>query len=421
MSELTDRVRWAFPSVNRQIFLFFAYSALFHIGLLGIVDVVLNFYFVSLGHGPETIGILQSFPRMGGLLTGIPIGLLSNRLGAHRVLVYSTIGVAGSVLILIILPGLVFLAISRFLLGSFFGANQIVTSPFMMTLTKTEHHTQLFSYRNTVTMAAIAFGSFVGGFLPSLIVQLMPDLVAEGEASTSPNVYRAVLLAAILVILASASLFRWIAGPQITHKQSNPRFIGVPWRHLVILSLPMLFFGFTGGLTFPFLNLFFRTVFDLSDGSVGAVISLGWMGMGLVTLANPWLEQHLGRAYALGMTMSIAATAFLGLSIARSLIVAIPIFLIAISVRNTMQPIYQPMVMGVSLPDLRNTLSSVGLVIWNIGWFSATAVSGFWQKAYGFDFIMQVVAIGLFVTAASTVLIFGQRQPYQDNLKEDVA
>ena len=414
MPELTWSPRWSLPGVNRQIILFVAYSAVFHIGLFGIADVVLNFYFVSLGHGSETIGILQSLPRIGGLLTGIPIGLMANRIGAQRVLVYSTIGMAVSFMVLIILPGLFFLGLSRFLLGLFFGANQIVTSPFMMTLTEEKHQTHLFSYHNVITMASIAVGSLIGGFLPSWVVRVLPGNTIEDV--TSPGVYRVVLIIASIVILASVVVFRWVSDSKIAEEQSLFQGEAVPWRHLCLLSLPLLFFGFTGGLTFPFYNLFFRITFDLSDSTVGTILSLGWLGMGLVTLANPWVERHLGRAYALGATMSIAAVAFLGLSVAPSLLAAIPAFVVAISVRNTMQPIYQPMVMNVSAPELRNTLSSIGLVLWNIGWFAATAVSGFWQEAYGFDFIMQAVAIGLLITAATIVIIFSRQLPYQKEM-----
>ncbi len=39
---------------------FLLYGAIFHIGLFGIADVILNFYFVSLGYDTQTISALQS-------------------------------------------------------------------------------------------------------------------------------------------------------------------------------------------------------------------------------------------------------------------------------------------------------------------------------------------------------------------------
>ena len=80
--EVKKLARWLMPGFNRQVALFLLYSLIWHIGMFGIMDVVLNFYFVSLGYGSETIGLLQSLPRIGGLLTGVPVGLIVSDSGA---------------------------------------------------------------------------------------------------------------------------------------------------------------------------------------------------------------------------------------------------------------------------------------------------------------------------------------------------
>ncbi|PJF26280.1 MAG: hypothetical protein CUN53_08495 [Phototrophicales bacterium] len=82
---------------------------------------------------------------------------------------------------------------------------------------------------------------------------------------------------------------------------------------LVYVSLPMLTFGFSGGLTFPFYNLFFRTVFGLSDAAVGSILSLGWISMALIPLLSSTIEKHVGRVWTLGILMSFTAAAFVGL------------------------------------------------------------------------------------------------------------
>ena len=159
-------------------------------------------------------------------------------------------------------------------------------------------------------------------------------------------------------------------------------------------------------MTFPFYNLFFRTTFGIQDKTVGTILSIGWVGMAVVPLANPWWDRRFGRACALGITMSIAAVAFFGLSLAPTLVASVFCYVTAISFRNVMQPLFQPLIMDRLPANLHNIASSVGMVLWNIGWFTATAISGVWQSAHGFDFIMRVVAIGVFLNGASIVLIF---------------
>ena len=404
------------PGLTRDVTLYLIFSAVFHFGLMGIGDTVLNFYFVSLGYGSETIGLLQSLPRVGGFLLGLPGGLLANQIGARRIIIYATMCMAFTYGTLIIWPTLFMVGLSRFLLGFFFGIVQIAVNPLLVALSPTNYETHVFAYSNVVSMGAIAIGSVVGGFLPLMAAFVFPDVAKRSGdvAEQSTYVYQVTLAIGGLVIFFSVlTLLR------ISHKDTIPattigaELRGIPFKNLAGLSFPLLVFGFTGGLTFPFYNLFFRNSFDLSDQAVGAILSLGWLGMALVPLANPWWERNYGRVWGLGVTMTIAAIGFTGLSTAPTLAISIGFFIIAISFRNVMQPLFQPLIMGTLPPSLHNIASSIGLILWNIGWFSATAVSGVWQATYGFGFIMRVVAIGLIINAISIMLIYRNRSAFE--------
>jgi MFS family permease len=402
------------PGLNRQVALFMLYSLILHIGMFGILDVVLNFYFVSLGYKSDTIGVLQSLPRIGGLLTGLPVGLVANRIGTRRIILFSTALMAGSVVGLVIAPSLLWLGVSRFMIGFFYGAQQIANNPFMGRIVEKQHQTHLFAYHNVISMAGTAVGSLIGGVLPSIIVAVLAYVPPTSDlpAAQTPFAYgTSIIIASILVFLSVVPLF-WVHEPHGKPLNDNGAKwlqLDVPWGLLLKYVVPMLFFGFTGGLTFPFYNLFFRTTFNIPDATVGTVLSMGWIGMGLIPLVNPPLNVRFGGARAIGITMSVAAVAFFALSIAPVLTLATAAFVVAVSSRNTMQPLFQPLVMSHLPPELHNIASSIGMVVWNGGWFCATAVSGYWQQTYGFDFIMQVVAVGVMITGASVLLIFSQR------------
>lgn len=414
---LLRRSRDLLPGVNQQVAWFLVFQALLHVGLLGISDAILNFYFVSLGHGSETIGLLQSLPRLGGFLTSLPVGLLANRIGTRRVTLYSTAGIAVTYAMLIVWPSLGGLGTSRFLLGLFWGAVQIATTPLLISLSSREHETHAFAYLNLMSMGATAVGSLIGGVLPLAAVALFPEAtrVAGTVAEQSPFAYRvAIGVAGSTVLLSMVPLLKLAdtrAPAVLLDESAGGSAQRVPWRLLVWLSSPLLVFGFTGGLTFPFYNLFFRTTFDIPDKTVGTILSLGWVGMALVPLANPWWDGRFGRVWALFITMSVAAVAFLGLSIAPSLLLSIIAYVVAISFRNVMQPLYQPLIMDSLPPNLHNITSGIGMVFWNIGWFSATAISGFWQEHYGFDVIMRIVAAGVLLNGVMIVPLFRHRAP----------
>ncbi len=385
------------PGLNGRVLLFLCHSLLFHIALLGIADILLNFYLVSIAYDTATISLLQSLPRLSGFLIGLPIGLIANRVGNRRLIMLSTVGIALSVAVVALSQNLLVIAVSRFMWGACFGANQVVKPPFMVTLTDRSEHTAQFSYHNLVAMLAVAIGSALGGLLPLIASQALSIAgTAELGPEEMPLAYRLSILGAALLLLLSNAPILFLRGKVAdgagTARAGWGAWRQAPWRRLFRLTLPLFVFGISGGLTFPFFNLIFRELFGLADSAVGAVIGLGWLAMGLMPLFNPAMEARLGRAGALTALMFISALAFVGLSGSQRLAIAIVCYALAIGFRNTMQPLFQPLLMDSLDASLHNVASSMGLVMWNIGWFISTFCFGILQSAIGYRNIMLVVA-----------------------------
>ncbi len=219
---LAARRRWLqtgrIPGLNGQVLLFLCHSLLFHIALLGIADILLNFYLVSIGYDTATISLLQSLPRLSGFLVGLPIGLVANRVGNRRLIVLSTAGLALSVAATALTQSLLIIALSRFFWGACFGANQVVKSPFMVTLTHRSEHTAQFSWHNLVSMFSVAAGSAMGGALP-IVMSGALSIAAAGalRPEEMPLAYRAsILCAALALLLSVAPLLLLKRGPAPT-------------------------------------------------------------------------------------------------------------------------------------------------------------------------------------------------------------
>ncbi len=374
--------------------LFLCHSLLFHIALLGIADILLNFYLVSIGFDGQTIALLQSLPRLSGFLIGLPIGLFADRIGNRRLIMLSTAGIALSVAATALTTSLPLLALSRFAWGACFGANQVVKPPFMVTLTDRREHTAQFSWHNLVSMLAVALGSALGGLLPMLL---------GGAVHADASAYRrSILLAALILLLSALPMLPLDERGETAGRHGR---LGawrlLPWRRLLRLTFPLFVFGISGGLTFPFFNLFFRDVFGLGDGAVGVVIGLGWLVMGAVPLANPLWQAHLGRAGALFTLMLLSALAFIGLGLAQALALAVVFYALAIGARNTMQPLFQPLLLDSLAEAHHNLASSLGLALWNMGWFGATLGFGWLQLSLGYRGIMLLVAVFVLLNGLS--------------------
>lgn len=384
------------PGLNGQVLLFLCHSLLFHIALLGIADILLNFYLVSIGYDTANISLLQSLPRLSGFLIGLPIGLVANRVGNRRLILLSTAGIALSVAATALTQSLLVIALSRFFWGACFGANQVVKSPFMVTLTHRSEHTAQFSWHNLVSMFSVAAGSALGGLLP-IIMSGALSITAAGalRPEEMPLAYRASILCAALILLFSAMPLLLLKG-QATAEGRKRAILGfgrsVPWRRVLRLAFPLFVFGISGGWTFPFFNLIFRDLFGISDSAIGGVIGLGWLFMGLLPLLNPVWERRPGRAGALTALMIASAAAFVGFSLSQALWIAVIFYVMAIGIRNTMQPLFQPLLMASLDAEYHNIASSMGLALWNMGWFVSALTFGWLQAAVGTRVIMLLVA-----------------------------
>ena len=397
------------PGLNRQVLLFLSHSWLFHMGLLGMADILLNFYLVSVGYEAGAIGLFQALPRLSGFLIGLPVGLIANRIGNRRVIMISTCGLALCIASTVIAPTMFLIALSRFFWGAFFGAGQVVKPPFMVTLTPPSEHTAQFSYHNLVSMIAVAVGSALGGFIPSLVSQVFSIQTAE-----MPSAYQGAMLTAAFMVLLSALPLLFLSDNSAKNDApaKSKRMPAIPWLKILRLTFPLFIFGISGGLTFPFFNLFFRDQFGLADSAVGSVIGFGWFIMGVTPLLNPFWEARLGRAAALTGLMAVSSIAFVGLGMSHAVIAAIVFYALAIGLRNTMQPLFQPLLMD-SLPrPFHNIASSVGLALWNIGWFGATVSFGYLQFALGYRNIMLAVGFFVFLNGVSIYVIHAAKRSW---------
>lgn len=387
------------PGLNRQVLLFLCHSLLFHMGLLGIADILLNFYLVSIGYDSGDISLLQALPRLSGFLIGLPVGLAANRAGNRRVIIVSTCGIALCIAATALAPTLFLIALSRFFWGACFGAAQVVKPPFMVTLTPPGEHTAQFSYHNLVSMMAVAFGSALGGFIPALVSRVLSIKAASAAYQA------AILIAALAVLLSVLPLLRLSDHSAKSAAAASHRRQAIPWLKIFRLAFPLFVFGISGGLTFPFFNLFFRDEFGMADSAVGSVIGLGWLAMGIAPLLNPFWEARLGRAAALTGLMAVSAVAFVGLGLSRAIIAAVVFYALAIGLRNTMQPLFQPLLMGSLASPFHNIASSVGLALWNMGWFGATLCFGGLQSALGHSNIMLIAAFLVLLNGISIYAI----------------
>jgi predicted MFS family arabinose efflux permease len=254
-----------------------------------------------------------------------------------------------------------------------------------------------------------SLGGLVGGFMPSWIAFLFPALAvyADLPAAQTPFAYgTAIVIASVITGLAVIPILRLIVPVESVTAKSGVAGRGVPWRTLLPRGFPMLFFGITGGLTFPFYSLFFRNVHHAPDALVGTILSFGFFMMAFPVLFGPQLERRFGRSQSLLLATGSAGLCFVGLSLAPTIGTATLFFVCAISLRNIINGIYPPMLLAGLPLGAHNAASSVGFLGWNIGWLVGTSLGGFLTAQVGYTLVLQGVGVGVFLIGVSAWWIF---------------
>ena len=359
-----------------------------------------NLYIESMGESREFLGLLQSLPSAIGLLVSIPAGMLGDRLGRRRVmLVGGSVGLCAYWAFLVS-PSQPMMVLWTIVQG---GANifyWINVAPFLAQNSSEEERPLLFSANfGLMTLASFA-GSLIAGSLPAYMAGRM-DVGAE-----SAEAYRAAMLVGLgLSVLALAPLWmirevRW-PGPR-TRSQAGIGNIFRLKAPVLKFVLPQLSLGFGAALLIPYLNLFFKEQFSVSDQALGTIYAPRGLVTAVAVMAGPALALRLGkiRSVVLSQWASLVFLLVLGF------VPVLPIAALAFWMRNALMnmghPLFSAFMMERTPEEERGTVNSLFQMAWQVGWMVGPAISGAVQTRVGFAPLF--LATGTFY-ALSTALM----------------
>lgn len=390
--------------LSRNVALFIVATALIDVGVYGLMDVFLNFYYRSLGFDLATTSVINGSQRLGALLFSLPAGILVTRLGARRTFMIAALMITAGMVGMTLAPGFAWQYGVRVLMGAGYTTVFIASLPMVGALVTSDEYTSVFSLQFIVVALGISIANTIGGSLPMLMSSLLPAL--GGAEST--GAYAASLLVAAVSVAASLLVLVRLPQPARTMLGDSQRVrTRTPWGAILLMSVPMLIFGMGAGLSIPYYNLFFRDTFGLPDSEIGQIFSLGSLAMLLITLGIPRLARRLGQINALVVAMLITTAAFSFLSLTPGLPLTILFYALALAARNTMSPLYNPLLLDHVQEDHVGMVSGMSTGAWSLGFFAITLFAGGWVELYGYPFLFQVTAATTLVTGIASLVIFG--------------
>jgi MFS family permease len=378
--------RLAGLSRNAKLYLV---GALMRSSAFNLYGLFFNLYLLRLGFDAAFIGLVSTSRGMASLLCSLPAGLLADRIGRKRAMLIGFSGMVLARLCASVLPQRGAILVAYLFSGALSPLFTASIAPFLAENSRPEQRSTLFTFSSALTNLGGFVGSTGGGYLPALFA---PLLNAGPESALA---YRSVLLLSvgllllgtIPILLTTSALARapirmrapiqMRAARPVGRRVSNPGL-------LLRLALPLLLFSFGASLFFPFLNVFFKQRFVVSDATLGWILGLtGLMAVPTTVIGGP-VADRLGRIETMLYGRLVSTPLVLAIGLAPSLPVAVGAHWLRSGFMRVGDPLYRAFAMEQLPEQERATGASLMTMGGEVGGAIAPLISGLVQVRAGF-------------------------------------
>jgi predicted MFS family arabinose efflux permease len=371
-----------------------------------------NLYILSLGFHEDMIGLVTLVACLMAVAASLPMGWAAHRLGYKAAQILGLAGAALSIGMALVIPTAQALVAMELIWGIAFTLVLIVSAPFMSENSSETERPYLFSFQFVLLTLTAFLGSLFGGELPRLF-----GLVLKVGAE-SPQAYQGALWVAVAVMFASALPLFFLKTPKGRHSHSvRPRLAIRDRRRVARLLLPTLLNAAGAGMFVPFVNVFWRTLHNLGDASIGEVFALSALLMTGLALMAPILSRQWGIVRVMVVTQFLSVAGLLVFGFSPVLMIALAGYLGRDVLMNLSRPLSMQFQMDESELEERGAVSSLSTMVFNLAWGVASWFSGLWQTQGQFTLVF-VVSGGFFLASAiSLQVLFGRVRPPEAGLE----
>jgi len=346
-----------------------------------------NLYIVDSGYSRDFLGLINAAPSLSALLLGVPMGLLSDRMGRKTAMIigFSLSCVATTGMVLVHTES--WMLVLALVWGAVAQLYYLSQAPFMMKTSDDKSRDALFSLSFGMVPLANTLGNFLAGYLPGAFSRWL-GLTNEASAYQAVLIFSMVssLLTLIPIFLIHEPKAATAGEMHMAAQEPKPSIWKTLLRPMTLkFALPNLIIGFGAATLIPYFNVFFSTRFHMADAALGSLFAVGSLVTGLACVIQPWLIGNLGgkiRTIVLGQSVSLVFLLMIGFSPWPWLAV------VGFIVRGALMNMVSPLMDAYSLE--RSSVAEHGAVIsirnlaWNVGWTVGPYISGVVQQRWGF-------------------------------------
>ncbi len=370
--------------------------------------LIFNLYIDASGYSRGFLGELQSMPHLIALFGALPAGVLVDHIGRKRALLLASGGWTLAYVGIVLAPGQGWLRLAMITFGLAQSLRMVSVAPFMMENSTDDERDALFSASFGLQTLVGFLGTFVGGYLPTLFGGAL-----DVHIESAPAYAGTLAVTAALSALGIIPVFLIDEGERPVDAEVRSIW---PWRNVSDLGLagriflPNIIISMGAAILIPYMNLFFKETFPISDAVLGTIFSVSSVITGVATLASPLLADRWGRIRSLVLTQLTSIPFLLLIGFSGAFWMASLAFWVRAALMNMGNPLYSAFAMEQVRERERATISGLMGMSWNIGWTLGPFVSGYMQEnpAIGWQPIF-VATCTLYVLASVLEKVFFQK------------
>ncbi len=385
-------------------------------------NLFFNLYIIDSGYSRDFLGLINAAPSLSALLLGVPMGLLSDRMGRKRAMMIG-FTLANFAIIGLILSHSQAVMLALALVWGAAGQLYVLSqAPFMMKTSDDKTRDVLFSLSFGMFPLASTAGNYLAGYLPGLFTRWF-------NLTTTAAAYQAVLFFSVItsfIVLAPIAFIHEPKTVTVEDKAGSTERRPPVWKTLMRpltlkLAIPNLAIGLGAATLVPYFNVFFAERYQMGDATLGTLFSAGALLTGVACIVGPRLVGNLGgkvRTVVLAQGASLVFLLLIGFSPWPWL--AVTGYLARGALMNMVAPLFDSFALEQSHESEHGTVNSIRNLAWNVGWAVGPYISGVVQQRYGFSPLFISTAI-LYGIAIFLTWIFFRPKARRDPMGKPVA
>ncbi|MEM4878295.1 MAG: MFS transporter, partial [Thermoplasmata archaeon] len=251
----------------------------------GIISFLLIFYIRALGYSPIIYGIMTSITGLVFLITIVPSGVISSRIGAKGMINLGIISSILSLLILVIFESIPLLIISSVFMGLSWSLSQPSFGSLLATAASPEERNYAFSLNGFSNLIGASLGTAFSGYFPSIGQIIFLNTIFG---------YKLSFIISIFILVFLTFLVKKIDINLKVEKQEKVKIPSNVKKTLIKLTLPAMLIGFGAGFVIPYFQLQFKFRFGVSIESISYIFALTDFIMAILMLYIPFYAEKKG-------------------------------------------------------------------------------------------------------------------------------